>query len=150
MIFVDNISLLWWLLMCLAAKTRLKYVWVCIFKWNPASSYLRKSWREIFRLPTSLSVTCFLFTAETNPSQSYLSPAGYSLGVSSGVVDGCHCSTPFHILKRQLSKANKQSFCHSALKLHCVMRSLPRHVCIRFHVLLTNTAVKWIKSVQRI
>lgn len=31
------------------------------------------------------------------------------------MVDVCHCSTPFHILERQLSKANKQSSRQTAL-----------------------------------
>lgn len=95
-----------------------------VFISNPRC-YLRKSWRgrgEIWcRRQRCLSLGS-LFHKQT--SQSYLSPAGYPLGVGSDVVDGCHCSTPFHILKRQLSKANKQSSCHSALKHHSVMSSL--------------------------
>lgn len=104
MIFVDILPLLWW------------------------GRYLRKSGRgEIWGHRQRCLSLSSLFTPDTNFSQSHLSPAGYPLGVCSHVIDGCHCSTPFHsfhILKRQLSKANKQSCCHSALKHHCVMWSL--------------------------
>lgn len=74
---------------------------------------MRKSCRRENRGPRLSLSLCF--TPEPNLSQSYLSPLGYSLDVCSGVVDGRHCSTPFHILTRQLSKANKQPCFSSAM-----------------------------------
>lgn len=105
--------------------------------YDPGSCMRKGCRRENWGPRLSLSLC---LTPEPNLSQSYLSPLGYSLDVCSGVVDGRHCSTPFHILTIQLSKANKQPCFSSATCVFCLL------ICIHFY----SQMVKWIKSVCRI